>query len=141
MTIANCQHCEQPFKRRRSTARFCGGRCRLAFHRKGGARRRGRHHNAFVSVSGSLATLDTGIPFETLRTQQPRESKEPLWRWYERLDGSGDLYRDTETTMAHVARIVPRDGRFHLTKPLLGATWQTRAEAERGVRKLLRTAA
>src|SRR5262249_8964235 len=120
--IDNCLHCEHPFRPQRSTARFCGGRCRLAFHRAG--RRPGRHHNAFLSVSGDLATPDTGFPFETLKTQQPCESKQPSWRWYDRLDGSSDLYCDTETTTAHVARIVRRDGSFHLAKPALPMSWQ-----------------
>src|SRR5262249_22471506 len=61
-----------------------------------------------------------------------------VWRWCERLDGSGDLYRDSETSMEHMARIVRRDGLFHLAKPVLHRTWETREKAERGVRKLLK---
>ena len=30
---ADCAHCGQPFKPERSTARYCGARCRVAAHR------------------------------------------------------------------------------------------------------------
>lgn len=149
--IANCQHCRKPFQPRRSTARFCNSRCRLSAHRglppdRGGGTARRKAQNAFLSVSGTHGTRGTANDFETLKTQQPSASKTAsrLWRWYERLDGSGDLYCDIEgESSRHVARLVRDGGRYRLTKPAHLATeaWDTRADAEKAVRNKLKRAA
>jgi hypothetical protein len=36
VALVICQACRNPFTPRRSTARFCGGRCRVAAHRASG---------------------------------------------------------------------------------------------------------
>jgi hypothetical protein len=65
-----------------------------------------------------------------------------LWRWYQRLDGSSDLYCDTETSMRHVARIVRRDGQYFCAKPSgMTDAWATCAAAQRAVRSKFKRAA
>ena len=124
MTTTTCGYCRDLFRPKRSTAVYCSDTCRKAASRQRQAKERPR------DVRESLVTLTEPIP---------RVSKPPSWRWYERLDGSCDLYRDTETTMRHVARIVRRNGGYRLDKPsgLTSEVWGDCRAAWDAVRSLI----
>ena len=90
---------------------------------------------------GPCHAIDTP-PLAPVTLTEPisRAPDSALWRWYERLDGSCDLYCDTERTMRHMARIVRRSRRYQLAKPsdLTSAVWTERLVAQRAVRSLIR---
>jgi hypothetical protein len=100
---------------------------------------------AFLSVTGHPHAPRPPVNESvTLKAQQPSESNPPLWRWYDRLDGSSDLYCDGLMDSQHVARLVFGGGSFRLSKPddLTAETWLTRDAAHEAVRsKLKRLAA
>ena len=137
MRTTTCGYCRDLFRPKRSTAVYCSDTCRKAASRQRQAKERPR------DVRESLVTLtpaDTPpLAPVTLTEPIPRVSKPPSWRWYERLDGSCDLYRDTETTTRHVARIVRRNGGYRLDKPsgLTSEVWGDWSAAWDAVRSLI----
>ena len=123
-------------------ARYCSSRCKMAASR---ARRipssavteshGGRVYRS--AVTSPQLPIENTNEFRAKKTGPGRlKGCLTFWRWYERLDGSSDLYCDTETTMRHVARVVRNGGRFRLVKPLTNETWLTRKEAHSAGRKL-----
>jgi hypothetical protein len=136
-------------------ARYCSDRCRKAASRARLAARtplRGAV-SASSGVTGFFGGTDTlsGVTspprpidiieeFSTRKTVLGRPKGSPvLWRWYQRLDGSSDLYCDTETSMRHVARIVRRDGQYFCAKPSgMPDAWATCAAAQLAVRSKLK---
>lgn len=139
-------------RRRHTGRRYCSDACKQIGYRRRRAfeRTRAYHPTSLRKREKRTVTLSpppalqATVTLAEIRKEiqcppRPKKRGSPrFWRWCERLDGSGDLYCDTEITMEHVARIVRRDGLFHLAKPALPMTWETRAKAERGVRELLR---
>ena len=127
-------------------ARYCSSRCKMA-----ASRARRIPSSAVTKADGgsygrSAVTspkqhIENTNEFLTKKTVlgQPK-GRLTFWRWYERLDGSCDLYRDTETTMRHMARIIRRGSRYQLVKPsdLTSAVWTERLVAQRAVRSLVR---
>jgi hypothetical protein len=85
--------------------------------------------------------IDNIEEFSTERTVLgPQNQPIRLWRWYERLDGSSDLYCDEiGVGSKHVARLVRNGAGFQLAKPadLTVETWTTRSAAHHVVRKML----
>ena len=88
-----------------------------------------------VTLSATPAPSPASI---TLKTPEIRASK-PSWQWRERLDGSCDLYRDTETDTRHVARIVRKLNYYYCAKPAGQNTrWPDRPSALSAVRHMVR---
>jgi len=139
-------------RRRHDGGRYCSRACQQIAYRTRRAFEAGkayhptslRKRKRTVTLSHTPTTLQATVTLAEIpkQIQTPASAKKRglgiVWRWCERLDGSGDLYRDTEITTAHVARIVRRDGLFHLAKPALHRTWETRDKAQREVKKLLK---
>jgi hypothetical protein len=167
MASTLCRECGERFQvkpragrdtyRRRSTnrppaypfARYCSQKCRKAASRKRLLDRSGvtdtpvgsAGRSGVTSPSQNTETIEVFSPEKTV-LDQPK-GRLTLWRWYQRLDGSCDLYCDSEMTTRHVARIARRGGCYRLAKPsdLTSAVWTERPAAERAVRNLLRKAA
>src|SRR5262249_10501970 len=65
-----------------------------------------------VTLSHPPTTLQASVTLGEIHKeiQGPATAKKRgvghVWRWYERLDGSHDLYHDTEADTHHVARII-----------------------------------
>ena len=143
MTTTTCGYCRDLFRPKRSTAVYCSDACRKAASRKRGLPTNGAGQRPGEAVEGlvTLTPSDTP-PLAPVTLTEPisRAPDSALWRWYERLDGSCDLYRDTETTMRHKARIIRRGSRYQLVKPsdLTSAVWTERLVAQRAVRSLVR---
>jgi len=134
-----CAYCGVIFRPKRSTGRYCSDACRKAASRKRQSPINGAVEQAEKAQDGlvTLNPVDTPplVPV-TLKTPEPWGF---FWRWYDRLDGSCDLYRDSDTTMRHVARIVGRNGCYHLDKPsnLISTVWTERLAAQDAVRSLI----
>ena len=127
-----------------TAAQFCSARCKQANYRWRKSHVLSRNGNGgltapFSAVTRPLENIENTSEFSTIS----EGARRPQWRWCERLDGSCDLYCDTETNMRHVARIVRRDGHYRLAKPsdLASAVWTERQGAQRAVRNLVRKAA
>src|SRR5262249_49561304 len=126
-------------------ARYCSSGCKqAAYRRRSAVTNTPVGTTAFSAVTSPSRHIENTNEFLSKKTVLGRrEERLTFWRWYERLDGSYDLYRDTETDMCHVARIVRRDGRYQLVKPahLTSAVWTDRLAAQRAVRGLIKKAA
>src|SRR5262249_30041057 len=98
-----------------------------------------------VTLSHPPTTLQASVTLGEIHKeiQGPATAKKRgvghVWRWYERLDGSHDLYHDTEADTHHVARIIRRDGGYCLTKPgaFASTIWTDCGAARRAARQLL----
>ena len=140
-----CAYCGVIFRPKRSTGRYCSDACRKAASRKRQSPINGAVEQAEKAQDGlvTLNPVDTPPLVPVTLTVSILPALEPAWRWYERLDGSCDLYADTETTTRHVARLIRRDGRYRLTKPahLATITWAEHAAAQDAVCNLVGKAA
>src|SRR5262249_25781105 len=142
-----CAYCGVIFRPKRSTALYHSDACRVAASRQrqlespinGGLGQAGEVQDGLVTLSPAATPPLAPVTL----TASILSASEPAWRWYGRLDGSCDLYADTETTTRHVARLVRRDGRYRLTKPahLATITWAEHAAAQDAVCNLVGKAA
>src|SRR5262245_57039952 len=160
-TSTTCRHCGERFrvlpragrntKRRQGEgrkvsypfARYCSSRCRKAASRK-------RSSAVTLGDGGIVPRSAVTLPAEHIENISEFSAKKTVlgqpkgrltfWRWYKRLDGSSDLYCDTQTAMRHMARIVRRDGHYCLVKPsdLTSAVWADLSAAQHAVRNLVR---
>ena len=143
MRTTTCGYCRDLFRPKRSTAVYCSDACRKAASRKRGLPTNGAGQRPGEAVEGlvTLTPSDTP-PLAPVTLTEPisRAPDSALWRWYERLDGSCDLYCDTERTTRHVARVVWRNGSYRLDKPsgLTSEVWADCRAAWDAVRSLVR---
>jgi hypothetical protein len=139
---AVCPECGERFSRGRygnrfqrsdtplhERGRYCKPSCRQAAYRRRKAIRNDVPHsqrNAPRSVTPDGEGTDVRRSVTTLEIQQrfqealppEKESLGTVWRWYERLDGSSDLYCDElGVGSRHVARIVRDGAGFRMAKP------------------------
>jgi hypothetical protein len=143
-------------RRRHTGGEYCCDAHRQIGYRRRKAIREGRPYHATslkrrprgVTLSRPPTTLQTSVTLAEIRKeiQGPAITKKRglprAWRWYERLDGSGDLYCDVEDVGSHhMGRIVRAGDGYRATKPVMAETWATRKAAENAVRNQVRRAA
>jgi hypothetical protein len=142
-------------KRRIKSARYCSPSCRQAVYIARRAIRAGvphsERHRAFrgartsVTQSADSTNVRTSVTHALqdidFTSKNRGQKTSPGWHfvWCERLDGSLDLYCDTDVTSRQLARVVRRDGRYRLSEPsdLPPLEWATKKAAQQAVCKLV----
>ena len=137
MKLTKCPLCGAIFRAKRSTAVYCCDAHRVAASRQ---KRPKECRREAVEGLVTLRPSDTPPLAPVTLTEPISPASKPRWRWYERLDGSCDLYCDSEMNTRHVARIVWRNGSYRLDKPsgLTSEVWADCRVAWDAVRSLVR---